>query len=64
MDHDKIYEDSTTKNDPNKPQLIRPICQSVQISQNIQDITEKNPYWASVVRASEAVRFLDLLIWS
>ena len=40
------------------------IGQSVQISQNILDITEKNPYWASVVRASEAVRFLDLLIWS
>ena len=26
MDHDKIYGDSTTKNDPNNPQLIRPIC--------------------------------------
>ena len=57
MVSDKICEDSTTKNNPNTPQLIRPICPN-------QPKHLGYPYWVSVVRASEAVRFLDLLIWS
>ena len=41
--------------------------QSANLSKSaktFRTLLKKKPYWASVVRASEAVRFLDLLIWS
>ena len=48
MQSEKICAESATKKYPRYPQFIWPIG---PISENIWNVFEKRPYWASVVRA-------------